>query len=213
MKRLLTIALAAVLLIALAACKVSSTSTSTTTITTSVTDEDGNTKTNTVTNEIGVSAGTDGIQVTNETTTSDETTTADETTPSESEEQAAYPPAEDLYDLFSEGAEGVDDDGESFYFAYDGPDMKYALLVMVSADKSECHVRNGEVIWYDETNSSALYDEELDVLIPFEISASEKNGAFVMTFLADGDVVTMRFVDRDVIIRDIQDVLSNYTFE
>ena len=56
---------------ALSACRVSSSSSSSTTITPSVTDADGNTTEKTVTNEIGVSAGTDGVQVTNETTTSE----------------------------------------------------------------------------------------------------------------------------------------------
>ncbi|MBQ3662977.1 MAG: hypothetical protein II914_02470 [Clostridia bacterium] len=198
MKKILVLALAAVLLIAMTACKVTNYSTSTSTLTTSVTDAEGNTKTNTV----EVSSGTDGVQVKNETTTE---------TPDEKAENAV---PEDWYDTFSGGAEGTDADGEDIYFAYDDPnDIKYAMLVTVSPDKTECHVRNGEVIWNEETESSAIYDKDLDVLIPFEISESDEDDTFIMTFLVDNDVVTMRVVEQDVIINDIQSVMSNYTFE
>ena len=198
MKKVLALFLAAFMLFALSACGVSSSSTTTTTITTTKTDADGHTTTNTITNEIGVSAGTDGIQTKNETT----------------EEFDEYSAEDIWYDTFSAGAEGVNDDGESFYFAYDDPDeFTYGMLVMISADGSECHVRNGDIVWYEETESSAIYDDELEILIPFEISDSDEENAFTMTFLADDDVVTMYYVDQDIIIRDIQNVLMNYSFD
>lgn len=202
MKKTIALALAAVMLLAFVACSVTSTHTSTSTFTTSVTDEEGNTKTNTVSNEFEVSAGTEGVQVKNETTT-------------DTSEQNEGETATDIgYEVFAGGAEGTDNNGETFYFAYDDPnDITYAMLVMVSPDKTECHVRNGEVIWYEETESSALYDKDLDVLIPFEISDSDEEDAFTMTLLADDDVVTMHIVEQDVIISDIQSVLSNYSFE
>ena len=201
MKKVLALVLAAVMLFALSACGVSSSSTTTTTITTTKTDADGHTTTNTITNEIGVSAGTDGIQTKNETT-------------EEFDEYDEYSADDVWYDTFSEGAEGVNDDGESFYFAYDDPDeLTYGMLVMISADGTECHVRNGDIVWYEDTDSSAIYDKELEVLIPFEISDSDEENAFTMTFLADDDAVTMYYVDQDVIIRDIQNVLMNYTFD
>ena len=198
MKKVLALFLAAFMLFAMSACGVSSSSTSTTTITTTKTDADGHTTTNTITNEIGVSAGTDGIQTKNETT----------------EEFDEYSAEDIWYDTFSAGAEGVNDDGESFYFAYDDPDeFTYGMLVMISADGSECHVRNGDIVWYEETESSAIYDDELEILIPFEISDSDEENAFTMTFLADDDVVIMYYVDQDIIIRDIQNVLMNYSFD
>ena len=60
MKRILAAVLAAAMVFALGGCGVSSSSTSTTTVSSSVTDGDGNTTTNSVTNETGVSVGTDG---------------------------------------------------------------------------------------------------------------------------------------------------------
>ena len=201
-KKTVALILAAVMLFALTACSASSSSSSTTTISTTVTDADGNIKTNTVVNEIGVSAGTDGLQYKNDTNTY------------EFEENEEYSGDDAWYNTFSGGAEGVSEEGQSIYFAYDDlDDICYAMFVFVSPDESECYWRNGGIVWDDEYEANALYDEDVDVLIPFEISDSDEENAIIVNFLVAGDVVTMDVVPQDVIITDIQNVLSNYTFE
>lgn len=202
-KTILVLFLVAVMLFSLSACGVSSSTTTTTTVSTSKTDADGNTTTNTIVNEIGVSAGTDGVQAKNETKSS-----------VEFEENDEYSSNEVWLNTFAEGAEGVNDAGESFYFAYNNPDgITYGMLVMLSADGNECHVRDGEVYWDEELESTVLYDDDVDVLVPFEISDSDEENAFTMTFKGDGDVVTMYIVAQDIIINDIQNVLSQFQFD
>lgn len=71
MKKILAIILTAAVLCAMTGCSFSSSSSSFS-FSTSVTDEEGHTETNTVSGEVGVSAGTDGVTV-----TADATSTAD----------------------------------------------------------------------------------------------------------------------------------------
>ena len=74
MKKILAIILMAVVICVMTACSFSSTSTSTVSVSTSVTDEDGNTETNTVSSKTDVTVGSDGVNVTAESTS--ETTTS-----------------------------------------------------------------------------------------------------------------------------------------
>ena len=204
---------------ALSACRVSSSSSSTTTITTSVTDADGNTTEKTVTNEIGVSAGTDGVQVTNETTTS-ESAPAEESAEETAEDEPAadaprsmadmYPPMEDWYDRFAWGAEGEDDNGEQVYFAVDDPDdISYAMLLFRESDGSVM-VRDGKVDWGDEEGVMELYDADVDKYVPFTLTDGDEESV-VITFLVDDSTFVMYCVDQDTIIRDIYDILSRST--
>ena len=218
-KRTLALLLALAMVFALSACRVSSSSSSTTTITTSVTDADGNTTEKTVTNEIGVSAGTDGVQVTNETTTS-ESAPAEESAEETAEDEPAadaprsmadmYPPMEDWYDRFAWGAEGEDDNGEQVYFAVDDPDdISYAMLLFRESDGSVM-VRDGKVDWGDEEGVMELYDADVDKYVPFTLTGGDEESV-VMTFLVDDSTFVMYCVDQDTIIRDIYDILSRST--
>ena len=74
MKKVLAIILLAVVVCVMTACSFSSSSTSSVWVSTSVTDEDGNTETNTVKSETDITVGSDGVNVTAETTA--ETTTS-----------------------------------------------------------------------------------------------------------------------------------------
>ena len=218
-KRTPALLLALAMVFALSACRVSSSSSSTTTITTSVTDADGNTTEKTVTNEIGVSAGTDGVQVTNETTTS-ESAPAEESAEETAEDEPAadaprsmadmYPPMEDWYDRFAWGAEGEDDNGEQVYFAVDDPDdISYAMLLFRESDGSVM-VRDGKVDWGDEEGVMELYDADVDKYVPFTLTDGDEESV-VMTFLVDDSTFVMYCVDQDTIIRDIYDILSRST--
>lgn len=213
-KRTLALLLALAMVFALSACRVSSSSSSTTTITTSVTDADGNTTEKTVTNEIGVSAGTDGVQVTNETTS--ESAPAEEPAGDETAAEATgsmadmYPPMEDWYDRFAWGAEGEDDNGEQVYFAVDDPDdISYAMLLFRESDGSVM-VRDGKVDWGDEEGVMELYDADVDKYVPFTLTDGDEESV-VMTFLVDDSTFVMYCVDQDTIIRDIYDILSRST--
>ena len=68
MKKILAIILMTAVLCAMTGCSFSSSSSSSFSFSTSVTDEEGHTETNTVSGEVGVSAGTDGVTVTADTT-------------------------------------------------------------------------------------------------------------------------------------------------
>ncbi len=198
-KKILAIVLTLVLILALSACGVSASSSSSTTFSSSVTDSDGNTKTNTVSNEIGISAGPDGIQTTNE-------TTKDSTTTEASGNMAdLYPPIEEWYDLYAAGGEGQNEYGDSFYFAYN-EDVTEAILLIHFAD-GDVMVRNGEVIW-DEDNECELYDADVDSTIPFVFLETEEDDIFSIRFLANGVEVVFDIVDQDTIINDIYDVLA-----
>jgi hypothetical protein len=203
-KQILVLMLAAVMVFTLCACGVSSSSTTTTTFSTSKTDADGNTTTKTVTNEMGVSAGTDGIQTKNETTSSETTSVAGNMA-------EFFPPKEDWYDLYVAGGECVDEDGDEFYFAYgdpDMPDMTEAILLVLLHD-GDVKVRNGQVTWNEEDECFELYDADVDEVIPFVLPETEEDNLFVMRFLANNYEVTFETVDQDTIINDIYDILLN----
>ena len=202
-KRVLAVLLAALMLFALTACSASSTSTTTTTITTSKTDENGNTTTNTVTNEIGISAGTDGISTTNQTTT--DTKTESSNTGVTSDELAGA-----LAQKFSAGAEGVTADGDKVLFAYDDPEtFSYGAIILIMDGGKSLMGREGEIRYEEE--QWVLVDEEMDARIPFVLSETEDNDEtrFVMTF-QDGDSAVMTAVDAKTIIDDMIAALNAF---
>lgn len=73
MKKIIAIVLLAGVLFTMTACKFSSSSSSSFSVTTSVTDEEGNTQTNTTSSEVGVSVGTDGVEVTTDSSSTETT--------------------------------------------------------------------------------------------------------------------------------------------
>ena len=199
-KKILAIVLTVVLIFALSACGVSASSSSTTTVSTSVTDSDGNTQTNTVTNEVGISAGPDGVQTTNETTTDSTTTEA------AGSMADLYAPVEEWYDIFAEGSEGQTEYGLDVYFAVDDPnDTSYAMLLFCDPDGGR-FVRDGELSWDEEEECFVLYDADMDQSVSFTLTDGDEE-TVVMTF-ADGDSAVMTYVDQDTIINDIHEILS-----
>lgn len=205
MKKIFVLFLAAVMLFSLSACGVSSSTTTTTTFSTSKTDSDGNTTTKTVTNEMGVSAGTDGIHTTNETTTNKSTT------PPSGSMAEMFPPKEEWYDLYTAGGEGENEDGDMFYFAYNDPDdVTEAILLIVFSDGG-VFVRNGEVTWNEEDECYELYDADVDTSVPFVFLEHEDDNVFGIRFLANDVEVFFDMVDQDTIINDIYGTLANST--
>lgn len=195
--RMLALLLAALMVFVLAGCEVSTSSSSTTTVTTSKTDENGNTTTTTTTTEIGGSVGTDGVSTTNQTTTETTTTSADE-----EDEDAGGMDGSTLRDhlasLYNVGAEGTNEDGDTFYYLFNDQDgHDEALLVIVSADREQYTGWEGTAITEDD--HVLLSGEGHDVPFSFE----DTDGGFIMTFLNDGDVATMAFDDIDNVIDDI----------
>ena len=199
--RLLTLALTVIMVFLLAGCEVSSSSTSTTTVSTSKTDENGNTTTTTTTTEVGGSVGTDGVNTTNQTTTTTTTTSADEAAEEEEEDAAEFDPdalREHLVSLYNTGAEGTNEDGDTFYFLCNMDEgHNEALLVIVSADREHYTGWEGEAL--KEDDHVLLSGAEHDV--PF--SLEETDDGFIMTFLNDGDVATMTYDDVDNVIDDV----------
>lgn len=203
-KNILALVLAAVMLFTLSACGVPSSSTSTTSFSTSITDADGNTTTTTVTNEMGVSAGTDGIQTTNETTTSETTTPA-------ASMADFFPPKEDWFDVYAAGGEGQNEEGDAFYFAYNDPENLTEAMLLIRFSDGDVLVRNGEVIWNEEDECLELQDADVDTdnVIPFVFLETEEEDGFAIRFLANGMEVFFEIVDQETIINDIYDILAS----
>ena len=204
-KKILAIILTVVLIFALSACGVSASSSTQTSFSTSVTDSDGNTTTNTVTNEIGISAGPDGIQTKNETTTDSSTTGA------VGSMADYFPPIEEWYDLYAAGGEGQNEDGDSFFFAYNDPEDVSEAILLIQFTDGDVMVRNGEVFWDEDNECLELYDADVDSTIPFIFLETEEDGVFAIRFLANDVEVFFDIVDQDTIINDIYDVLASAT--
>ena len=152
--KLLALALTVIMVFMLAGCEVSTSSTSTTTVSTSKTDENGNTTTTTTTTEVGGSVGTDGVNTTNQTTTTTTTTSADEAEEAEEETDGGFDPdalREHLVSLYNTGAEGTNEDGDTFYFLCNMEEgHNEALLVIVSADREHYNGWEGEALKEDD---------------------------------------------------------------
>ena len=203
-KRILLLALAALMVLMLAACEVSSSSTSTTTISTSVTDAEGNTTTNTTTTEIGASVGTDGVKTTNQTTTQTTTTPAsgeensDAEQSSKADDRQAF--IDHMYETYNGGAEGRNKDGDYFYYGFHD-ETDNAIVVIVTADGQNYFGREGLVM--DEDDHYVLHSEVMEDDTPIAFSEQDDNGDFTITFLGDGDVADMKLVDFDTFVNDV----------
>ena len=196
--KLLALALTVIMVFALTGCEVSSSSTSTTTVTTSKTDESGNTTTTTTTTEVGGSVGTDGVSTTNQTTTTTTTTSADEAEEETDGGMDETALRAHLVETYNTGAEGTNEDGDTFYFLCNMEEgHNEALLVIVSADREHYSGWEGEAL--KEDDHVLLSGAEHDV--PF--SMEETDDGFIMTFLNDGDVATMTYDEVDNVIDDV----------
>ena len=186
--------LTVVMVFALTGCETSSTHTSSTTVTTSVTDENGNTTTNTMTSVTDA----DGNTTTNTTTESGGSLSGEDAEASESDWDEL---AERMYSLYDIGAEGTNEAGDTFYYAFSEDEGDMAALIIVSADGMNYWGREGTVEPVEDhvvLRSDSMGDET-----PYVFSEVDENGYFTITFLSDGDVARMQLVDQDAIIADM----------
>ena len=194
--KLLALLLAALMTFVLTACEVSSTSTSSVTVTTSKTDADGNTTTSTTTTQVDVSSGTDGVKTTTETTTT-ETSSSEAAVEGEADDEGDEAGlTEHLYATYSVGAKGSNEAGDIFFYAYN-EDNDDALLVIISEDGTQYNGWEGTAEVVDD--HVVLYGTDSEVPYVF----GETEDGFTMTFLNDGDVATMQFVDMDDFVSDL----------
>lgn len=179
-----------VLLFVLCACEIqtSSSSSTTTTITTN-----GTTTTKTTTIENGVSI-TDLI-----------TSSEDDPTGLRNK----------WHELFSQGAEGVSNDGYNVYFIYDNPeDITLAAIMILNDDNSKLFsYLFGEVVPDDEKEGwYKIEDVDGEESLPFYITDKEVEDGFEMEF-KDGDKVLLGFTDQDIIIDDMISLWEIYQEE
>ena len=119
-------------------------------------------------------------------------------------EKGEYPPewAElrtHLLSLYSAGAEGKNPLGDYFYYLWNENEGDDALLVIVSADREDYDGWEGttEVVG----DHVVLATDEYEV--PFCLGDVDDNGIFAMTFLNDGDVAAMHYMDFVTVVDDI----------
>ena len=204
-KGLAAMLMAALMLLALSGCQVSSSSSSTTTVSTSVTDENGNTTTNTTTTETGVTAGSDGINTTSSTTRETTTTPADDGAQAEPADGQSDPDAvkdftDRLYATYNMGAEGTTAAGDMIYYAFSDKSDD-AIIILISADDQNYEGREGTL--KTEDDHMALVSDTMNDETTFKLSETDDQGNFTMTFLGDGEEVPMHMVDQDTILKDI----------
>lgn len=231
MKKFIVVA-AVVAALGMTACSSSSSSTTTTsttvngiTTTTEVTTitENGQTRTETVktvTDENGnVLSVTDenGNPIGGETTAAAETEAAETEAPAETEAVAEAQTEVDendptglrarWHDLFFEGAEGENENGDHFFFACDDSNnVQEATVMILNKDMTELNYYYlGNVGMEDD--SMVIYDVDGENSLPFVVGDGEEADTFTMTF-KDGDVATMHYVDQDVIINDMVSVVE-----
>lgn len=187
--------LAAVMVFALTGCETSSTHTSSTTVTTSVTGENGNTTTNTMTSVTDAYGNT---TTTNTTTESGGSLSGEDAEASESDWDEL---AGRMYSLYDIGAEGTNEAGDTFYYAFSEDEGDMAALIIVSADGMNYWGREGAVEPMEDhvvLRSDSMGDET-----PYVFSEVDEDGYFTITFLSDGDIARMQLVDQDTIIADM----------
>lgn len=221
MKKFIVVA-AVVAALGMTACSSSSSSTTTTsttvngiTTTTEVTTitENGQTRTETVktvTDENGNPIG-------GETTAAAETEAAETEAPAETEAVAEAQTEVDendptglrarWHDLFLEGAEGENENGDHFFFACDDSNnVQEATVMILNKDMTELNYYYlGNVGMEDD--AMVIYDVDGENSLPFVVGDGEEADTFTMTF-KDGDVATMHYVDQDVIINDMVSVVE-----
>lgn len=231
MKKFIVVA-AVVAALGMTACSSSNSSTTTTsttvngiTTTTEVTTitENGQTRTETVktvTDENGnVLSVTDenGNPIGGETTAAAETEAAETEAPAETEAVAEAQTEVDendptglrarWHDLFFEGAEGENENGDHFFFACDDSNnVQEATVMILNKDMTELNYYYlGNVGMEDD--AMVIYDVDGENSLPFVVGDGEEADTFTMTF-KDGDVATMHYVDQDVIINDMVSVVE-----
>lgn len=231
MKKFIVVA-AVVAALGMTACSSSSSSTTTTsttvngiTTTTEVTTitENGQTRTETVktvTDENGnVLSVTDenGNPIGGETTAAAETEAAETEALAETEAVAEAQTEVDendptglrarWHDLFFEGAEGENENGDHFFFACDDSNnVQEATVMILNKDMTELNYYYlGNVGMEDD--AMVIYDVDGENSLPFVVGDGEEADTFTMTF-KDGDVATMHYVDQDVIINDMVSVVE-----
>ena len=180
---------------ALTGCETSSTHTSSTTVTTSVTGENGNTTTNTMTSVTDAYGNT---TTTNTTTESGGSLSGEDAEASESDWDEL---AGRMYSLYDIGAEGTNEAGDTFYYAFSEDEGDMAALIIVSADGMNYWGREGAVEPMEDhvvLRSDSMGDET-----PYVFSEVDEDGYFTITFLSDGDIARMQLVDQDTIIADM----------
>ena len=203
MKRVFALALAALMMFMLAACSVSSSSTTTTSVSTSKTDADGNTTTTTTTTTTGASAGTDGVTTTNETTTETTTTKAEdaeEPADAQTPEEEAAELTERMYNLYTGGGKGIDEDGDVFYFAYND-DNDNLMIAVLDADRSKFLKWHGYQDSLEDGQAVLTGYNEGDY-IPFDLENGE-DGTFTLSFPQNGVTVEMELMDYDEFVDDL----------
>ena len=231
MKKFIVVA-AVVAALGMTACSSSSSSTTTTsttvngiTTTTEVTTitENGQTRTETVktvTDENGnVLSVTDenGNPIGGENTAAAETKAAETEAPAETGAVAEVQTEVDendptglrarWHDLFFEGAEGENENGDHFFFACDDSNnVQEATVMILNKDMTELNYYYlGNVGMEDD--AMVIYDVDGENSLPFVVGDGEEADTFTMTF-KDGDVATMHYVDQDVIINDMVSVVE-----
>lgn len=120
-------------------------------------------------------------------------------------------------DYFTQGAEGVNSNGEHFYFAFDDPNnITVATLMITSPDGSDLSLYvlgEASMQTYEEyfngQQCCVIHDVEDESDLPFAVQqASFGNYDFDMLFI-DDDVAHMTFVDQDTIINDMITIWEN----
>ena len=201
-KRVLALTMAVLMVLMLAACSVSSSSTTTTSVSTSKTDENGNTTTTTTTTTTGTSSGSDGVTTTNETTTETTTTSADEADEADeamTPEEEAAELTDRMYSLYTGGGKGVDEDGNTFYFAFN-EENDNLMIALLDADHSQFLKYHGYLDELEDGQSVLTGYYEGDY-IPYNLENGE-DGFFTITFPQNGDVVEMELMDYDEFVED-----------
>ena len=191
----LTLLLALVMLFTLAACGVSGSINSSTSVSVSKTDENG-TITSKVANETGVSVDTDGLHVTNETTT-------EETTENAREAGRAL-----WLETFPCAAYG-ETENECFYFLWDNSDdIRTAVMLITekTGDVIVSYVAGG--VRFDGQNSFVIDDESGEEEIPFNVYEPVSEGAAFMLLFQNGEEVEMYANEPELII----DLMLDYIF-
>ena len=114
---------------------------------------------------------------------------------------------DDLLSKYNAGAEGKNPNGDYFYFLYSKDEGNDALLVTISADRE--HYDGWEGMIVEEGDHVTLLGGETEV--PFYLEYADVDGVFNMTFVNDGDVATMHFVDCATVVDDV--VASRLEFD
>lgn len=106
---------------------------------------------------------------------------------------------EHLLSLYNVGAEGKNPLGDYFYYIYNKDEGNNALLVILSADRENYDSWEGTTEAVGDHLVLTCDDQE----VPFYFGDVDDNGIFNMTFVNDGDVATMHYLDIDIVADDI----------